>query len=191
MKDFRVTVTVRNNLLLSAIEKAGYANQTKFAAAANISNQTLGTLINFKLSALNEDGDLRKIVVDICAFLNKIPEELFPEVSMYGELKSNSVDVQCTNEEIGALFIDGPEAIANKTQINQAVRKMINSLPKQYSAIMKLRYGIDGPEHTLEEIGKMFNVSAPWIRAVEMKSLRMMRHSSSRLNSGLTEALMN
>lgn len=50
MDEYRVKVTVRNNLLLSAIESAGYVSQSEFARAAGIS--PLAVAERMKLNAL-------------------------------------------------------------------------------------------------------------------------------------------
>ena len=44
---------------------------------------------------------------------------------------------------------------------------------------MELRFGlIDGTSHTLEEVGKKFNVTRERIRQIEAKALRKLRHPS-------------
>ena len=43
--------------------------------------------------------------------------------------------------------------------------------------MLKLRFGIgDGTEHTLEEVGRTFNVTRERIRQIEYKALRKLRH---------------
>ena len=45
--------------------------------------------------------------------------------------------------------------------------------------VLKMRFGVgDGAEHTLEEVGRSFNVTRERIRQIESKALRKLRHPS-------------
>ena len=47
------------------------------------------------------------------------------------------------------------------------------------AAVLRMRYGMhDGRNHTLEEVGKIFNVTRERIRQIEAKALRKLRHPS-------------
>jgi RNA polymerase primary sigma factor len=57
-------------------------------------------------------------------------------------------------------------------------RAMLDTLSPREEKILRLRYGIDGEsEHTLEEIGKIFNVSRERIRQIEKKALNRLRQA--------------
>ncbi len=56
---------------------------------------------------------------------------------------------------------------------------VLNSLTPREEQVLKLRFGIgDGTEHTLEEVGRTFNVTRERIRQIEYKALRKLRHPS-------------
>ncbi len=55
--------------------------------------------------------------------------------------------------------------------------KALKSLTCREEQVLKLRFGIgDGTEHTLEEVGRTFNVTRERIRQIEYKALRKLRH---------------
>ena len=65
--------------------------------------------------------------------------------------------------------------------INEAYREEIDTVLKTLTdreeKVLRMRYGlIDGKSHTLEEVGKEFNVTRERIRQIEAKALRRLRH---------------
>jgi RNA polymerase primary sigma factor len=64
-----------------------------------------------------------------------------------------------------------------KQEMKTQVRKVLNSLTRKESEIIKRRFGIgDGISQTLEEVGKQFKVTRERIRQLEGKALRKLRH---------------
>jgi len=65
-------------------------------------------------------------------------------------------------------------------------------LSPREEVVIKLRYGLGpaGEEHTLEEVGKNFDVTRERIRQIEAKALRKLRHPSrARLLKAFTDSL--
>ena len=61
--------------------------------------------------------------------------------------------------------------------LKEQLEKVLNTLTPREKDVLKLRYGIeDGRERTLEEIGKIFNLTRERIRQIEFKALRKLRH---------------
>lgn len=59
------------------------------------------------------------------------------------------------------------------------LEKILDTLTPREEKILKLRFGLEGGrEHTLEEIGKIFDVTRERIRQIEAKALRKLRHPS-------------
>jgi RNA polymerase sigma factor (sigma-70 family) len=78
------------------------------------------------------------------------------------------------------------------TDCAEQIQDILDSLTPRESKILRLRYGIGMPsEYTLEEVGKMFDVTRERIRQIEAKALRKMRHPSraSRLQELLSDNL--
>jgi RNA polymerase primary sigma factor len=56
---------------------------------------------------------------------------------------------------------------------------VLRTLTPREAEVLRRRFGIgDGTEHTLEEVGKAFNVTRERIRQIESKALRKLRHPS-------------
>ncbi|MHB0971270.1 MAG: RNA polymerase sigma factor RpoD [Thermoanaerobaculia bacterium] len=57
--------------------------------------------------------------------------------------------------------------------------KVLRTLTPREEQVLKMRFGVgDGSEHTLEEVGRSFNVTRERIRQIESKALRKLRHPS-------------
>lgn len=66
--------------------------------------------------------------------------------------------------------------------VRNEISKALSTLSPKESDIIRLRYGLDGAEKTLEEVGNKFNVTRERIRQIEAKALRKLRHPSRRKN---------
>ena len=63
--------------------------------------------------------------------------------------------------------------------LKEEIEHTLRSLTEREKKVIMLRYGLtDGRECTLEEVGKMFNVTRERIRQIEAKALRKLRHPS-------------
>ncbi|MFB0363035.1 RNA polymerase sigma factor RpoD [Xanthomonas euvesicatoria] len=71
--------------------------------------------------------------------------------------------------------------IDNTTNINlsETVRDVLAGLTPREAKVLRMRFGIDmNTDHTLEEVGKQFDVTRERIRQIEAKALRKLRHPS-------------
>lgn len=82
-----------------------------------------------------------------------------------------------------------PLETAIKKNLNQQVRKVLNTLTKREEKVLRWRFGIgEHTDHTLEEVGREFDVTRERIRQIEAKALRKLRHPSrSRLLKSFVE----
>lgn len=64
-----------------------------------------------------------------------------------------------------------------KSKYKEELDKVLSTLNVREEGVIRLRYGlVDGKQHTLEEVGKVFNVTRERIRQIESKALRKLRH---------------
>ena len=72
-----------------------------------------------------------------------------------------------------------PEEYATNEILKEEIRSVLETLQEREQEVLELRFGlIDGTSHTLEEVGKKFNVTRERIRQIEAKALRKLRHPS-------------
>jgi RNA polymerase primary sigma factor len=86
--------------------------------------------------------------------------------------------------------IDSPVDSATSTGLQEATRSVLSGLTAREAKVLRMRFGIDmNTDHTLEEVGKQFDVTRERIRQIEAKALRKLRHPtrSDHLRSFLDE----
>ncbi|MDP4655002.1 MAG: RNA polymerase sigma factor RpoD [Porticoccaceae bacterium] len=82
---------------------------------------------------------------------------------------------------IGDLIEDTTIALpldeATKHNLTESTRGVLSSLTAREAKVLRMRFGIDmNTDHTLEEVGKQFDVTRERIRQIEAKALRKLRH---------------
>ena len=72
-----------------------------------------------------------------------------------------------------------PEEYTENEILKEEIKEVLMSLQAREQEVLELRFGlVDGTCHTLEEVGKKFNVTRERIRQIEAKALRKLRHPS-------------
>ncbi|MBY6210073.1 RNA polymerase sigma factor RpoD [Microbulbifer agarilyticus] len=72
-----------------------------------------------------------------------------------------------------------PVDTATSTGLHDATRSVLGGLTAREAKVLRMRFGIDmNTDHTLEEVGKQFDVTRERIRQIEAKALRKLRHPS-------------
>ncbi|RUO27883.1 RNA polymerase sigma factor RpoD [Aliidiomarina sedimenti] len=75
--------------------------------------------------------------------------------------------------------LDLPVDAATSESLMNAVREVLGGLTAREAKVLRMRFGIDmNTDHTLEEVGKQFDVTRERIRQIEAKALRKLRHPS-------------
>jgi RNA polymerase primary sigma factor len=75
-----------------------------------------------------------------------------------------------------------PIDAAQATSMREAIKEALDSLTIREAKVLRMRFGIElTTDHTLEEVGRQFDVTRERIRQIEAKALRKLRHPS-RLN---------
>ena len=86
--------------------------------------------------------------------------------------------------------IEAPEEAALSSGLTGATSDILDSLTEREAKVIRMRFGIGmNNDHTLEEVGKQFDVTRERIRQIEAKALRKMRHPtrSEKLRSYLDQ----
>jgi RNA polymerase primary sigma factor len=75
--------------------------------------------------------------------------------------------------------VESPIESTTNINLSETVRDVLAGLTPREAKVLRMRFGIDmNTDHTLEEVGKQFDVTRERIRQIEAKALRKLRHPS-------------
>jgi DNA-binding CsgD family transcriptional regulator len=107
--------------------------------------------------------------------------ELFSDAQYY-PLDVNVAQFEMGQEEVMQLLNDthvpDPSQAIEYREMQQGIDDVLDSLTPREAEVLRLRFGIDGKEHTMEEAARVYDVSRERIRQIEAKALRKLRHPS-------------
>jgi len=73
--------------------------------------------------------------------------------------------------------VEAPPDAATGAGLSSATQEILSTLTPREAKVLRMRFGIDmNTDHTLEEVGKQFDVTRERIRQIEAKALRKLRH---------------
>ena len=77
------------------------------------------------------------------------------------------------------LSIVSPVDAATSEGLRESTQNILAGLTPREAKVLRMRFGIEmNTDHTLEEVGKQFDVTRERIRQIEAKALRKLRHPS-------------
>ena len=148
---------------------------------------------------LNQVGSLNKINKAFSRFDQEnerrpSPEELAESLDLPAEKVADTLRVSGRHISVDAPFVEGEDnslldvlvnddsPIADRTLINESlsteVERALSTLTERERDIIKLFFGINTQEMTLEEIGEKFGLTRERVRQIKEKAIRRLRHSS-------------
>lgn len=188
MDEYRVKITVRNNLLMTAIEEAGYKSQTEFANAIGSTPSKVNALVAMREPPLNMSGEFSEIAKLVMEALGACPTDLWTEQQLTLQLRKNSTNMNMGANTLRLMMADpnDPALLENdvddmglfREELKDVMTDMLDSLTPREAKVLRLRFGVGCEEHTLEEVGKLYGLTRERIRGIEAKALRKMRHPS-------------
>lgn len=189
MKDFDVTVKLRNNRLLERREKLGMS-APQLAAAAGISYGQYNDYEYLRRSPFCRDRpyELRSTAQRLCDFHGVLPEELWPEAVL--KVRCSLARRKLDYDQVALIVSDDmrarrllPDVAVEELEAARSVQDAVRRIrdPRDRQVIEK-RFGIDGRGGcTLEEIAEEQGVMRERIRQREMRSLRRLEDSEDQL----------
>lgn len=176
MKPLRVTVKVRNNYLLKAIEAAGYEPGAKVAEAIGISYMQLRDYVNMARAPFDRNGAVREEVEKLINFLGVPFDELFGEEHSEA-LATNKAEREVFAEDVFTGLLDGTKRDPMMMEdMKRCLGESMQALTVRERRVIDMRFGLgDETSKTFEEIGEVFGVSKDRIRQIEAKALRKLR----------------
>lgn len=181
MKEYRVQVTVKNNLLLNAIEKAGYKSVSDFCEDAGLRANQVGNLINLKSSPVLKNGELSALAKKILDFLCALPEDLWTEEQLFMKLETNKGYMHLDKQQMDALSYgekpqDAPELedLVMRKELQAKVHEVLGTLRPIQQFVLKMRFGMNDQKemYTLEQIAEKLDVTRERVRQIESKAMR-------------------
>ena len=191
--EFRVKVSVRNNLILEAVEAMGYTNLHKFAKDNGLSLWLLYDTINLKKAPLLGSGEFSQFAMSLMEVLGACPTDLWTEEQLRMKLRSNSTERVLGKEAmVEALAMNSRAAIENiedkldKETLEHLISDRLDALTPREALVLKMRYGFDEYDpHSLEEVaeklpkeyadGTISRYTRERIRMIEAKALMKIR----------------
>lgn len=188
MNEYRIDIKVRNNLLMTAIENAGYKNVAEFSRASGVSQNDIGKFLNLKKAPITQEGKLGTAAEKIADCLGLLPEDLWTQEQMQLALPTNRSHFSMSHKEMmltlsrntGELLEDADlnKHMENK-DIERVVGELLDGLTPKESKVLRLRFGIGvSHEYTLEQIAESLDVTKNRIYQIEAKALRKLKHPS-------------
>jgi len=143
--------------------------------------ETINKLNRVSRQMLQEMG--REATPDELAVKMEMPEDKVRKVLKIAK-EPISMETPIGDDEDSHLgdFIEdinilSPVDTATTTGLTDTVQKVLGGLTPREAKVLRMRFGIDmNTDHTLEEVGKQFDVTRERIRQIEAKALRKLRH---------------
>jgi RNA polymerase primary sigma factor len=134
--------------------------------ASSLLFQKLGREPNSKEIADHLGFPLKKI--------NKLEEVIYGNISLDSDVGEDG-----SKDKLGDMIPDTktatPDQVAETSALRTNLDNILKMLDDREAKIIKMRYGIDGPKYTLEQVGEEFDVTRERVRQVEQKVIQKLR----------------
>jgi RNA polymerase sigma factor (sigma-70 family) len=183
MNEYRVKVTVRNNLLLSAIEAAGYPSAAAFARDIGFGSSNVNELISMRAAPINEIGEFSPLAKAVMEGLGAAPSDLWTTAQLNMKLIRNTVERHVSQNEVqqmlenqsASMLLPSPEDEYLEKEQAQKLQEVVETLTVREQQILAMRHH---QEMTYEQVSNAFGVTRERVRQIELKALRKLRHHS-------------
>jgi hypothetical protein len=182
-EEYRIKISVRNNLILSAIERAGfvgYGMQARFAAFAGMKVTELNALVTMRFLPINEDGEFSAAAKTLMEVLGAAPLDLWTDRQLTMRLKRNTAEMYVDENALRAVLegvqetmtLPNPEDVVSMGESQKLVAQILDVIPKRNARILRSRFGIGADELSTEEIGRNEGICRARIHQIEGKITR-------------------
>ena len=186
--DLLVKSRLYNAVLYDAVKKSGLT-QEEYAKSLGFNVNVLSQLITLRGSPWYyhsyRHGEPRPQAEKLALHIGIPFDELFPR-SLYAlrellpvEFLSRryvSTELVPLIEARNVRTLENPSTLYERKELEELVKNSLSSLTPREENVIKMRFGLEGKECTLEEIGKSFACGRERIRQIEGKALRKLRH---------------
>jgi RNA polymerase sigma factor (sigma-70 family) len=93
-------------------------------------------------------------------------------------MRLQTLETYDTNLDNECVVVNNCLEKIKQDEIKQKISIVLSTLTEREERILRMRFGINTKEHTLDEIGQKLNVCGDRIRCIEAKALRKLKHKS-------------
>ena len=143
--------------------------------------ETINKLNRIMRQYMQEHG--KEAPLDYVAEQMELPQK---KVSQVMKIAKEPISMETTVGEeddttLGEFIVDhnieSPVDFATTNNLSEKTKEILKTLTPREEKVLRMRFGINmNTDHTLEEVGKQFDVTRERIRQIEAKALRKLRH---------------
>ncbi len=178
--EFRVSVTIRNNLLMERREALGLS-AAALCRAAGIATDIYSGFETLRISPRGSRG-WKIAALRLAAFHKTLPEDLWPDVVL--SVGSNRVEQKVAARDVIAMcyperIAPSPAEIGDREELRRLLTDRLATLTEREQRVVVMSFGLDGNgDRGLEEIGDAVGLSAERVRQIILGALRRLRNPS-------------
>ena len=175
VKDFEITIKVKNARLLNKIKERGFKSIRDFAIKTGLSEQGVYRCLSLLQPVYNRNFKLKRLPEKLGEFFNCEPTELFPESVWYEAMELTTASVQMDEEEIRQAmpYLARGEIPALENHIfAEQIDKIKSQLITDRENIV---INMKNNGETYDDIGNVIGVTRERVRQIEAKAYRKIR----------------
>ncbi len=139
--------------------------------------------VNNAFSRLEQDFQREPTSEEIAIALDMVPKDV--KEALKASTRHVSMDAPLKKDEENTLYdvisatdSDSPDSHLIDDSLRKEIERSLATLSTRESDIVKLYYGLNGePPYSLEEIGKLFNLTRERVRQIKEKSIKRLKHT--------------
>ena len=183
MSDYRVRISIRNERLLSAIEKAGYPSARQCSIANGYKDYVIGNLVNGSIKPLEaKTGKPTKFCKEVLKILGKNIEDCFTPRQLQG-FKKSSYQIKVDEKELKQLVSEHKNEGHSllESELDKKITQVLSTrLGSREEKMIRMHFGLGKyKEHTKAELAKYYNLSDDRIGQILKKAIFKLQHVSS------------
>jgi hypothetical protein len=185
LKDYHVTVRVKNNWMLQAMRRAGYETVAQLSRASGVPHSRLGLLLNLKLPFITKKGEWTRTAITISKYLRCLPEELVPPQHLEQTLEKNTGSFEASMDEVQHLLdsreMADPLKLIEKREQTEAIQDvMLTRLNARERKIIVESFGLGGHDQkSLREIGLEMGIGGARAAQIRNTAIIKLKHHKS------------
>jgi len=120
-------------------------------------------------------GDLKSVLDQAVAKVQRIQRLSREPISL--DMPVGAEENSFLGDFIEDESIPAPVDTASRRLLREQMSEILSGLPEREHKVLSMRFGLeDGMSHTLEDVGKEFNITRERVRQIEARALRKLRH---------------